>query len=341
MADEDDIPPAGAEPDAEPETEPDAETGAADAAAAAAYGGAGWSPREASHAEELGKIWSACGLSNEYAPLTRVALCPPGEALAAAAEDPNASQLLAPLDLGRAREEHAQLAEAYRGAGVEVLEIAPSPSHANAMFAADLFAMTKEGAILARPASTVRAGEEVAMAAALAAAGIPILGTLTGEAVFEGADLMWVDEETLLLGRGLRTNDAAVDQIERVLDGQDATLTVVDLPVGSMHLMGVLRIFDARLAVAFPGRTPWRAIELLREFEMRVVVAPEEVPLADISTGLNAVTLGPRRILMPAGIPSMRAFYEGLGVEVLETPMDELRKAAGAVGCLTGILARG
>ena len=51
--------------------------------------------------------------------------------------------------------------------------------------------------------------------------------------------------------------------------------------------------------------------------------------------------LAPRRILMPAGNPSMRDWYEQLGIEVKETPMDELRKASGAVGCLTGVVERG
>jgi len=55
---------------------------------------------------------------------------------------------------------------------------------------------------------------------------------------------------------------------------------------------------------------------------------------------MNFVTLGPGRILMPAGNDRTRDWYEGLGIEVLETPMYELRKAAGAVGCLTGIVAR-
>ncbi len=322
----------------------EAPEGAEDAPAAgpgaAAYGGAGWSPREATHREEIGTLWAPCGLVNEWAPLRRVLLAPPGAALSAV-EDANAAQLLAPLDLARAREEHAALAEAYRAAGVEVLEMAPSDTHPNAMFCADLLAMTAEGAILARPASTVRAGEEVAVATALAAARIPILATLTAGAVFEGADLMWLDEETALVARGLRTNDDAIDQIERVLDNLDATVTPVDLPVGCMHLMGVLRILAPDLAVAWPKRTPHRAVALLEEVGYRVAYPPEEVPEREIGTGLNAVTLGPRRVLMPAGCPGMRAFYEGLGVEALETPVDELRKAAGAVGCLTAVLARG
>ena len=81
------------------------------------------------------------------------------------------------------------------------------------MFCADLLVMTPQGAILARPASTVRAGEERQVARKLAALGIPILATLTGNACFEGADLMWLDEKTAIIGRGLRTNDAAIAQI--------------------------------------------------------------------------------------------------------------------------------
>jgi hypothetical protein len=105
------------------------------------------------------------------------------------------------------------------------------------MFCADLFVMTPEGAILARPASTVRAGEERAVARRLADLGVPILKTLTGRAVFEGADLMWLDPATAIIARGLRTNQAAIDQIGGLLGEIGASLLAVDLPYGTMHLI--------------------------------------------------------------------------------------------------------
>jgi N-dimethylarginine dimethylaminohydrolase len=207
------------------------------------------------------------------------------------------------------------------------------------MFCADLFVMTPEGAILARPASTVRAGEEVAVAAALAAAGVPILRTLTGNALFEGADLIWVDATCCLIGLGLRTNLAAARQIAEVLAGIGVEAVAVDMPFGTMHLMGMLRVLDGDLAAAWPRRTPHRAVALLRERGMRVAFLPD-ADEAQANRGLNVVALGPRRVLMPAGNDAMRRFYEGLGVEVVETPCFELRKAAGAVGCLTGVVER-
>lgn len=303
----------------------------------AAYGGTGWSPRTASHAQELGTLWHG-GINSEWRALRTVLLCRPGPEIVV--ENVDAAQQLAALDLGRAQEEHDRLAGAYRDAGVNVLEVAavPAPSP-NRMFCADLFAMTPQGAILARPASTVRAGEEVAVAAALAGAGVPILRMLTGDAVFEGADLMWLDRETAILGLGLRTNDVAAGQINQALASIGVRLVAADMPFGTMHLMGMLRIADRDLAIAWPRRTPHRAVVALRDHGYRVAFLPEGDEVT-INRALNFVTLGPRRILMPAGNPSMRDWYEGQGIAVAETPVDELRKAAGAVGCLTGIVAR-
>ena len=55
---------------------------------------------------------------------------------------------------------------------------------------------------------------------------------------------------------------------------------------------------------------------------------------------LNFVTLGPRQILMAAGNPITQGFLESLGVTCHTVQVDELHKAAGGIGCLTGILER-
>lgn len=303
----------------------------------AAYGGEGWSQRTKAHVEEMGSIWRG-GLDTEWRPLKTVLLRRPGAEIAV--DDVNAAQQLEALDLARAQEEHDALAGAYSQAGVEVLHVPETfPAQPNRMFCADLFAMTREGAVLARPASTVRAGEEVAVAQALATARVPILRTLVDEATFEGADLMWLDPGTAILGLGLRTNRMAASMVEDVLALQDVDLIRVDMPFGTMHLMGMLRIADRDLAIAWPRRTPHAAVMALRSRGYRVEFL-EITDEVEANRALNFVTLGPRKILMPAGNGTTKAWYESLGIEVLETPMYELRKAAGAVGCLTGVVAR-
>ena len=106
-----------------------------------------------------------------------------------------------------------------------------------------------------------------------------------------------------------------------------------------MHLMGMLRFADRDLAIAWPRRTPHTALTALRERGYRVVFMPEETE-ASRTKALNFVTLGPRRILMVAGNPVSQAFYEDNGIDCVTVEAGELAKAAGAVGCLTGVLWR-
>lgn len=304
----------------------------------AAYGGEGWSPRTKPHRAEIGSLWGMCGVDNEYAPLEAVLLHSPG-AEWGDIPDPDALQMVGRPDQSLASEQHADVAQAYRAAGVDVHYVNPDQiPPPNLIFCADLFFMTPEGAILARPASTVRAGEERWIARRLAALGIPILRTLRGQATFEGADALWVNPETVLLGRGLRTNQEGVEQVSEVLEAMGARAIPVDLPIGTMHLMGMLRFLDQDLAVAWPGRLSYVAVETLRECGYRVLFIPDEAEAHQHA--LNIVTLGPREILMPSDKPITQKFYESYGVVCHTVETGELNKAAGGIGCLTGILQR-
>jgi N-dimethylarginine dimethylaminohydrolase len=307
----------------------------------AAYGSEGGAPRTTRLSEELGGIWAACGQNSEYAPLKRVLLHPPFCDTSTEESDPDQFQLLAPVDARRAAKQHADMAKAYTGADVTVEWIEPqgTPASFNLMFAADLFFMTPEGAILARPASVVRAGEERDAAACLARLGVPILRSVSGGGSFEGADAMWLDPQTVLLARGVRTNTEGIRQVSDVLAEMGVATIVVDLPHGTIHLMGILRIVDRDLAVAWPKRLAHHAVEQLYERGFKVAFIPEEAEAVG-GAALNFVTVAPRHILMPAGNPLTQEFYEFLGITCHSVAVDEIVKAAGAIGCLTGVLER-
>lgn len=304
-----------------------------------AYGGKGWSPRTASHREEIGLIWGSCGVNSEWGQLLSVLLHQPGNELKSF-KDPAAVQMIEPLNLSIARDQHLAIAKAFRNLGISVHYVEPETTPPpNLMFCADLFFMTPEGAILARPASTVRAGEERLVARRLSSLGIPILCTLTGNATFEGADAFWIGPKTVLLGRGLRTNTDGINQVSRKLKEIGVDSICVDLPFGTMHLMGIIRLLSEDLAVAWPGRVAFTAVKTLQERGISVLFAPDE---EEVKSGhaLNFVTIGQREILMPAGNPKSQTFYRSKGITVHTVDVSQLSKAAGAIGCLTGILQR-
>ena len=101
----------------------------------------------------------------------------------------------------------------------------------------------------------------------------------------------------------------------------------------------MLRIVSSELALAWPRRTPHRAVSALRQAGYRVEFLPENDEF-NYGKAFNFVTLGPMKILMVGDNPFALGYYESLGIECVETPAAELSKAAGAVGCLTGIVER-
>jgi N-dimethylarginine dimethylaminohydrolase len=289
--------------------------------------------------EEAGRIWGHFGQSNEWAALKAVLLHRPGPELRTT-QSPDTVQMLARLDVEKARFQHETLAQAYIQAGVKVFYVEPGEARLpNQMFVSDLMFMTPEGAVLARPASTVRAGEERWVARQLAELGVPILKSVRGRGTFEGADAAWIDPSTVLLGRGLRTDAEGASQVTALLLEMNVRVIEVDLPCGTMHLMGMLRLVDRNLALAWPRQLAHAAVEALRDHGYIVHFIPDEVE-AIRGFALNFVTIGPRKILMPAGNPNTQAFYENLGITCLTVEVDEIAKAAGAIGCLTGIIER-
>lgn len=304
-----------------------------------AYGGEGWSPRTDRLRGEIGGIWADCGIDSEWRTMKSVLLHRPGDELHASS-DPNAVQMLDRIDVPTAQAEHDALADAFRENGVEVHYVDPAgTAKPNQMFCADLVFLTPEGAVLARPASTVRAGEEREVARRLADIGIPIVRYLQGSGTFEGADAMWLSPDAVVIGHGLRTNRDGAEQVAAALAEMDVEALIVDMPYGTMHLMGMLRFADRNLAIAWPRRTPHALVMALHAHGYEVAFLPEASDY-EMNRAMNFVTLGPRRILLEAGYDAMQLFYESLGITCVTVEAKELVKAAGGFGCLTGVLAR-
>jgi N-dimethylarginine dimethylaminohydrolase len=177
------------------------------------------------------------------------------------------------------------------------------------------------------------------VAGALAELGIPVLRSVGGRGTFEGADLMWLGPDSAILATGLRTNEEGARQVFTTLTEIGVEVLKTQLPPGTMHLMGQLRLLDRDLAVVWEGRLGGDAVEALEARGFRVLFIPDEVEARE-GFALNVVSLGPRRVLMPAGNPVTRAFYEKAGVECVTVEVSEIGKAAGSIGCLTGVLER-
>jgi N-dimethylarginine dimethylaminohydrolase len=212
------------------------------------------------------------------------------------------------------------------------------PEHADAIFTHDPVIVTDEGSIILRMGKIERRGEEAAIGAALERLGIPTLATLEGGATAEGGDLLWLDHDTLAVGRGYRTNAEGFRQLTAVLrtlgvETIEVQLPHGDGPVSCLHLMSLISLLDHNLAVVHPPLLPVPFVELLASRGITVVEVPDhEYP----TMGPNVLALAPRRCLMIEGNPVTRERLEAAGCEVLTYHGEELSlKAEGGATCLT------
>ena len=91
------------------------------------------------------------------------------------------------------------------------------PGNPDAIYAYDPLLVGEDGAVLLRPGKDGRLGEPDALEADLERAGVPVAARIEAPGTIDGGDTLWLDRETLLVGRGYRTNAAGVEQLARGL----------------------------------------------------------------------------------------------------------------------------
>ena len=244
-------------------------------------------------------------------------------------------------DHAAAATEHELLCAILEDAGAEVVVSRHDPGNPDAMYVYDPVLVGARGAVLLRPGKEGRRAEPAAIAASLAAAQVPIAAELSDPVRVEGGDTLWLDDATLLVGIGYRTNGAALPALADAFPGVD--VVAFDLPHwnGSgevMHLMSFISPLDRDLALVYPRIAPVRLFELLAERGITVVEVPDE----EFETqGPNVLALGPRQALALDGNPETRHRMERAGVDVVVYRGEEIsKKGDGGPTCLTRPLLR-
>ena len=276
------------------------------------------------------------GAQSMVAPLRRVLVRRPDIHFANA--DPGTWHYTGKPDLPRAREEHEAFVELLAAAGAEVIgHDDPLDNLADAIYVHDPVLVTDRGAILMRMGKPLRRGEEAAIGRRLEQSGVPIHFRLHGDALAEAGDCLWLDERTLAVGLGFRTNALGLAQLAGAL-GPEIDVIPVELPYFSgpeacLHLMSFISMLDRDLAVIYPAFMPVPFWQLLTARGIRMV----EVPETEFATmGPNVLALAPRHCVMLEGNPVTRTRLEAAGCRVATYRGQEISlKAEGGPTCLT------
>jgi N-dimethylarginine dimethylaminohydrolase len=300
-----------------------------------------WLPDETPFSVDMPQLWGDWYCDSEVGTLRTVLMHRPGPELDLISPTSYHNYLFdAPINHARFRDQCDHLLAIYEEHGVTV-HLVENQRHdrPNAVYVRDLVTMTPEGAIVGRPATRQRRGEERAVMQTLANLGVPIIKTVNGTGVFEGSNVMWIDRHTCLLGTSSRTNAVGAAQVEEELRNLGVSQILrVSVPYGQIHIDGFISLVDDHKAVISPWLISWDLRRQLLDLGFTLIEATNLDEVGRLGT--NFVALHPGQVIMPEGFPETRALLESNGVDVIPTEFDEVLRGGGAVHCMTAFLKR-
>lgn len=243
------------------------------------------------------------------------------------------------VDHDRTESEHDAFRALLAESGVEVVTAGPDDAGLlDAIFAYDPSLMTDAGAVLLRPGKELRLPEVDLAERTYAELGIPVIGRIEAPGTVEGGDTLWLDERTLAVGRGYRTNSEGIRQLAALLAPYGIETITADLPHWRgpdecLHLMSFISPVADGLAVVY---LPLMSVAIVQELQRRRW-SFIEVPDEEFEThGCNVLALAPKRVLVCDGSPITRSRLQTAGCEVLAYTGNELsHNRAGGPTCLT------
>lgn len=244
-----------------------------------------------------------------------------------------------PPDHETAVREHAAFVQQLQELGVEVIEAdAPMAGMLDAIFPYDPAFTTDEGMLLCRPGKQPRLREVDLARDAARALGIPIFGEIQEPGMVEGGDMCWIDENTLAVGEGYRTNTAGIDQLQIFLRPLGVDVIRVPLPYWHgpsecLHLMSLMSPVDTRVAVVYLPLMPVPFVKLLEGEGWSFIEVPDE---EFVTQGCNVLAIAPGKVLMLKDNPVTIERLHAAGIEVHTFTGDEIsHNRAGGPTCLT------
>jgi len=278
------------------------------------------------------------GVTSMTAPLRRVLVREPalhGDFAGAAWREPD------PAALARQHEAFVELLDRL-GPSVEVA--GALDGQVDSVYMHDPVLVTGRGAIPLRMAKPARQAEPAAMATELERLGVPVLGTLAEPAYADGGDRFWLDDATMAIGLGYRTNLAGVEAVRRLVEPEGVTVEAYDMPHDQgpgfvLHLQSFLSGIAEDLCVVYEPLAPVRLLQDLRARGFDWIAISHDDYLA---MGCNVLAVRPGVVVMVDGVPGVRRALEARGVEVHVYDGSELSlKGDGGPTCLTAPLLRG
>lgn len=227
-----------------------------------------------------------------------------------------------PVDVARARAQHAAYRATLTTLGLDVVEAPPAPEHPDGAFVEDVLVVVDDVAVLTRPGAPSRRGEVASIAPLARRLGLRTVevtapGTLDGGDVLQVADVVHV-------GRSSRTDDDGIRQVRELLEPLGRRVVAVDV-TGALHLKTAATALPDGTILAVPT---W--IDTAAFGDREVLAVPEEA-------GADVLLVG-ETVVLSASAPRTAELVATRGWSVRTVEIDEFERVEAGPTCLSVLL---
>jgi N-dimethylarginine dimethylaminohydrolase len=240
--------------------------------------------------------------------------------------------------------QHEDFCELLASLGPEVEVAEALDGEVDSVYMHDPMVMTGRGGIALQMLKPARVREPAHAAEELERLGVPLLGTLSGDAYADGGDRYWLDDATMAIGLSYRTNRAGAAALAELVAPEGIAVEAYDMshdqgPDFVLHLQSFLSGVADGLCVVYEPLAPVRLLLDLRERGIDWIAIDHDSYMA---MGCNVLAIRPGVVVMIDAAPDVRRALERRGVEVHVYDGSELSlKGDGGPTCLTQPLLRG
>ncbi len=221
-----------------------------------------------------------------------------------------------PVDVERARRQHAEYVAALARHGWEPRAIVPADECPDSVFVEDAVVVCAGTAVLTRPGAQQRRDELPGVETAVRALGLPV-ARIKAPGTLDGGDVLQVGR-TVYVGQSGRTDAEGRRQLAEIL-------APLGREVVPMPLRGALHLKSAVTALPDGTLVKWAGGDFV---DAEAWAVPEE-------SGAHLVLLGEGEVLLAASAPRTADLLADRGLSPVVVDISEFERLEGCVTCLS------
>ncbi len=254
-----------------------------------------------------------------------------------------------PLNQKMIEKNYQEFFNLIKKSGAEIIELKiknKKDELFDSIFTHDPSLVTNEGAIILNMGKKLRKEETIEHEKFYHEINIPIIGKIQKKGNVEGGDCLWINNKTLLIGEGQRTNIDGIKQINNILKPFDINVIPIKLPKqkntnSCFHLMSLVSMLDHDLAIVCKSLLTQELKKIFNKKQIKLLSIPEDEYFKSETIAVNCLALSPRNLVLIKGYPKTEELLLKEGNKLnLFNGNDLCKKAEGGPTCLTRPLFR-